>query len=472
MFGFEDFLRGHGARATGGGGRGGPVDNEGLYKSLGVDKKADGRAIKKAYFKLARVHHPDKGGDEEKFKEIQRAYDVLSDESKREIYDRYGEKGLENGGTLPPSSIFDLFNGGGGGGRRPRGPQKPEEIVKTIDLSLSDVYYGPEKTVQYKYTTATKKVVCPTCGGSGVVMQQVRAGPGMIMQTQRPCPDCGGQGVKFINETSVNANKNVRVPKGVKNNEKIRMTLEGHKLPGQERGDVVVVCRVMKHRVFERLGADLAMKKQLTLKEALCGFEFKITHVSGTTLTVKSGKNEIVSPGQLKRIDEWGLPQKGAYDTKGHLYIKFDVLFPIPGKVSSGEIKELMPVLGKLNYPKEEEQKITLGMGVRVKLVNLNSTQFNGKLGTIIREESQRGRWPVELDSGKKVAVPETCIEIVQQKNSEKANGMELEPEDEEETVTMTEVEGEPKFTPAAARGGSYEEDEEDEGRGMECRHM
>uniref|UniRef100_A0A7S3ZIC0 J domain-containing protein n=2 Tax=Lotharella globosa TaxID=91324 RepID=A0A7S3ZIC0_9EUKA len=470
MFGFEDFLRGQGGMGRGGGSRK-PVDNEGLYKTLGVDKKADARAIKKAYFKLARVHHPDKGGDEEKFKEIQKAYDVLSDESKRELYDRYGEEGLQNGGSPAPTDIFDLFRGGGR--QRRQEPRKPEEIVKTVDLTLTDVYYGPEKPIQYKYTSATKRIVCSTCGGQGAVMQQVRAGPGMIMQTQRPCPKCSGQGISFENQKSVNATKNVRIPKGAKNNEKIKLSLEGHQLPGMERGDVVIVCRVMKHRVFERLGADLAMKKQLTLKEALCGFEFKIQHVSGTTLTVRSGKKEIVSPGQLKRIDDWGLPQKGSYDNKGHLYIKFEVLFPVPGSIGAPEVKKLAPVLESLSYPKEEEQKITLGMGVRVQLVNLNSTQFNGKMGTIIREEAQRGRWPVELDAGKKVAVPESCLKIVESKSekSKKPNSMETEDYEEEETVMMTAVEGEPKFTPAAV-SGTYDEDEEEEGRGMECRHM
>jgi len=442
---------------------------------LGVDKKADKRAIKKAYFKLARVHHPDKGGDEEKFKEIQKAYDVLSDDSKRELYDRYGEKGLENGGSPAPTSIFDLF--GGGGGRRQRGPQKPEEIVKTVDLTLSDVFYGPEKPVQYSYSSATKKIVCSTCGGQGAVMAQVRAGPGMIMQTQRTCPACQGNGISFEDQRTIKVTKNCRIPKGVKNNEKVKFQGEGHELPGMERGDVVVICRVMKHRVFERLGADLAMKKQLTLKEALCGFEFKVQHVSGTMLNIKSGKNEIISPGQLKKVEEWGLPQKGSYDTKGNLYIKFDVLFPVPGSVTEDYVKKLEPVLN-LQYPKETQEKITLGMGVRVRLVNLNSVQFNGKMGTVIKEESMRGRWPVELDAGKRVAVPENCLEIVETaepetKTTKKPSDDSME-EDyiEDETVTLETVDGEPKFTPAAAHGSSYDEDEEEEGRGMECRHM
>lgn len=456
-----------------------PVDTEKFYKTLGVEKTADTRSIKKAYLKLARIHHPDKKtGNEEKFKEIQTAYDVLSDESKREIYDKYGEKGLESGGSPAPSSVFDLF--GGGGRRRKRGPEKPQEIVQTIDLTLADVWYGPAKQIHYKYLSATKKVVCEKCDGQGAVMAQVRAGPGMIMQTQRTCPACEGKGVSWEGEKQVKCNKKLNIPKGVKNGNKIKLAGEGHNLPGMERGDVTFLCRVAKHRNFVRQGADLAMKKQLTLKEALCGFSFKITHPSGTVLNVKSGENEIVSPGQLKRIDQWGLPQKGSYDTLGNLYIKFEVLFPVTGSVTSDDIKGLKPKLEKLQYPAEKAVKVTLGMGVRVKLVNLNSKQFIGKLGTVIAESAQRGRWPIELDAGKKVAVPENCLEIVETtetKSKPKANGMDVEDDDEypeEEDVVLTAVKGNPKRTPAAAAGrGEYDEDEEEEGQGgMECQHM
>merc|ERR1719473_2629213 len=96
----------------GGGGRGGPrepVDNTSYYKELGVDKGASGAEIKKAYRKLAVKHHPDKGGDPEKFKEITRAYEVLSDSEKRSKYDRFGEEGLEDGGSGDPSDIFEAF---------------------------------------------------------------------------------------------------------------------------------------------------------------------------------------------------------------------------------------------------------------------------------------------------------------------------------------------------------------------------
>mmetsp|Transcript_2213 Transcript_2213/g.3193 ORF Transcript_2213/g.3193 Transcript_2213/m.3193 type:complete len:470 (-) Transcript_2213:197-1606(-) len=466
---FEDFF---GGMPRGGmGGMGGakssePVDTMKFYNILGVEKKADARTIKKAYFKLARIHHPDKGGDEEKFKEIQKAYDCLKDESKREIYDRYGEKGLESGGSPAPTSVFDLF---GGGARRPRGPQKPEEIVQTVDLTLSDVFYGPEKYVMYKYLSASKKETCSTCGGRGFIMRNVRAGPGMIMQSRQTCPDCDGAGFIFPDKELKKANKTIRIPKGVKNGDKIKMMGEGHSLPNMDRGDFTVVSRVMKHRVFERLGADLAMKKQLTLKEALCGFEFKVPHVSGTTLTVKSAKGEIIRPDQLKRIDNWGLPQKGAYEVTGHLYIKFEVLFPVPKSVKPDDVKTMNKVLSKLTYPEEKVQKLTLGMGVRVTLVNLNTAQFNGKKGRCIKDEPVRGRWPIELDGGKRVAVPENCLKIIQSESATKKS-KEMELEVDEENVTLTTVKGEPKTTPAAAKG-SYDEDEEED-RGVECRHM
>jgi len=454
-----------------------PVDTEKYYKVLGVEKDATKSEIKKAYFKLARVYHPDKAtGDEEKFKEISRAYEVLHDESKREIYDRLGEKGLEQGA-------------GRRGGRRPREP-RPADIELSVDLTLQDVCRGSKREVSYEIRSATQRTVCSQCRGQGTTVRMVQMGPGMMMQAQQTCPACRGRGVSYADEKEVQVKKTAAIPKGVKSGDKVKLSGDGHSLPGMEAGDVIIHCRVAKDAFFERLGADLAIKKQITLKEALCGFKFEVNHPSGTKLVIKSGEGEIIKPGTLKRIDGWGLPQKGAYDTMGNMYVKFEVLFPVEEDFGEEERKSVLAILDGMKFPQEEEIKLTLGMGVHVKLVNLGNAQFNGKTGRIISEEAPQGRWHVELTGGKKVAVPEACLKIMHRKNKQKAakaaraaekRAAELDMEDgekpeekepEEEVVTMTKVDGKPKRTPAAAAGANqYDEDEDEEG-GVQCQHM
>lgn len=448
----------------------GPVDTEKMYNTLGVEKDASKRDIKKAYFNLAKVHHPDRGGDEEKFKDIQKAYEILGNEEKREIYDRLGEKGLERAQARPS--------------RGRRSAPRPEDIVQTLDLTLHDVCRGPTRQVQFKIRKATKRIVCSQCDGQGSTLRMVRMGPGMVMQTQQPCPRCRGRGISYGDEKEVTVNKKLVIPKGIKNGDKIKLGCEGHSLPGMEAGDVVFNVRVAKNVQFIRQGADLALKKQLTLHEALCGFKFTIKHPSGTSLVVKSSANEIVSPGQLKKVESWGLPQKGSYDHRGHLYIKFEILFPLEKNFKPADRKEISEILSKLEFPAEEEAKLTLGIGVLVKLVNLGNGQFNGKTGKILAEESNRGRWPVELtQSGKKVAVPENCLKILHRKNKQKAakaeraaekKMAELEESDqEEEDVSLQTVQGTPSRTPAEATGAGYEDDDEEEGQGgVECQHM
>merc|ERR1719463_529505 len=179
-----------------GGGRGGgkPADTTKFYKLLEGEKNASESEIKKAYRKLAVKHHPDKGGDPEKFKEITRAYEVLSDSDKRSKYDRFGEEGLEDGGGGgDPTDIFDAFFGGGGrrgGGKKQR--QKTKDVVQPLKVTLEQLYGGATKKM-----AITRQVIdkakgvqnCSECDGRGVKVQVVRMGP-MIQQMQSTCSDC------------------------------------------------------------------------------------------------------------------------------------------------------------------------------------------------------------------------------------------------------------------------------------------
>merc|ERR1711988_1149747 len=236
----------------GGGGRGqrGPVDNEGFYKLLGVDKNADENAIKKAYKKLALKHHPDKGGDPEKFKEISMAAEVLTDPEKKQIYDKYGKEGLEEGG---------------GGRRGPRGPQKGDDITHSLKVSLDDLYNG--KTVKLainrdkmcsdcngKGGKDGAEKTCPDCNGRGAKVQLRQIGPGMVQQIQSACTLCKGTG-KTISEKDkcktckgkkVNKDRKileVNVEKGMKNGQKVKFSGEADEAPDTIPGDVVFVVQ-------------------------------------------------------------------------------------------------------------------------------------------------------------------------------------------------------------------------------------
>ena len=165
-FPFGDFEE-MGGMPGGMGGRRGPpkeVDNTKFYKLLGVEKDADYNAIKKAYFKLARTHHPDRGGDKEKFQEIQSAYEVLSDREKREIYDQHGEEGLKEGGGGGGMDdlLSQMFGGGMGGRQQQRGPKKGKPVMHPLKCTLEEIYNGKSTKI-----AVNRERICTTCNGVG-----------------------------------------------------------------------------------------------------------------------------------------------------------------------------------------------------------------------------------------------------------------------------------------------------------------
>lgn len=352
---FEHFANMHGG--GGGGGRGGrasgPVDNEGFYKLLGVEKDADENTIKKAYRKLALKHHPDKGGDVEKFKEISYAAEVLSDPEKKQIYDRYGKEGLEEGGGGGGGgSAEDMFSQffGGGGRRGPRGPQKGEDITHPLKVSLEDLYNG--KTVKLainrdkmcsdcngKGGKDGAEKVCAECKGRGATVQLRQIGPGMVQQIQSACSSCKGAG-KTMNEKDkcktcrgkkVNKDRKILeviVEKGMKNSQKIKFSGEADEAPDTIPGDVVFVLQEKEHDRFKRKGADLVLTMNLSLSEALCGFTRTITHMDGRVLRVDSKPGSVVKPDAVKMIQGEGMPYHGSPFSKGRLFVHFRVDFP------------------------------------------------------------------------------------------------------------------------------------------------
>jgi len=357
-----------------------------LYDILGVTPGADGDAIKKAYLKMARTYHPDKNPEgAEKFKEIQVAYEILSDSEKKEIYDKYGEEGLKEGmgGPGGHDDLFSFFGfpfarggPGGPGGPRQGGPprkRKGKDVMTAYAVSLEDLYLGKETKFQID-----KTVICPPCkgkgsakpnsvtkcqgcDGSGITVTMRSLGFGMVQQLQERCRQCGGEGevIKAKDRCKkCNGNKvideaktlNVFVDKGMQHGQKIVFKEEGDQQPDIIPGDVILVLQQKEHPVFKREGDDLVIEKKIQLVEALCGFQFTITQLDGRHLVIKSREKEIIRPGDIKSVDGEGMPQYKNPLTKGNLLIRFDIEFPADGSITSAAAKALVQALPK---PKE-----------------------------------------------------------------------------------------------------------------------
>ena len=269
-----------------------------LYGLLGVDKNADNSVLKKAYRKLAIKHHPDKGGDEQKFKDISEAYDVLSDPNKRKTYDLGGYEALDGSGGGNPFSAFesmfgggmpgmpDIFSGGMGNpfdgmmgmGANSRRQQNPVKI-HDVEVTLDDLYIGSKKTISVKTNHKcidcsgngylnNGKQLCDECHGTKYVTQTVRMGP-MIQQSRRPCDMCKQKGYTIIsgyecqkcNQSGVVPHikkYNLNIKKGNVDGKDIELKGKGDYIPELDvQGDLIIRLKEVNHERFQRKNNDL-----------------------------------------------------------------------------------------------------------------------------------------------------------------------------------------------------------------------
>lgn len=368
MFGgfpFQEFFGGHGMP----GGRDSPeeVDNTSFYELLGVDKNTSCADVKKRYRVIAKSHHPDKGGDSKKFAEMTHAAEILSDPEKRKVYDKYGEKGINQGRSAhehEPQDLFDMLSGRGGGGPRRGGERKSADTVHKISVSLSDLYHGCTKKlainrnrncVDCKGAGGSKVNVCSECKGRGHVTKLVQIGPGMYSQSSGPCDECRGAGKsidpkfkckKCKGNRTVSEKKviEVAIDKGCPNKHKYSFYGESDEEPEMKPGDFIVVIEEAEHPVFKRKKADLVMNYTISLKEALTGYKLLIGHLDGPKV-IEGPAGDIIKPGDIRTIEELGMPLMRTPYKFGNLFIYFEVEFPAPQSLAPQQIEGILDAL-------------------------------------------------------------------------------------------------------------------------------
>ena len=338
------------------------------YSILGVAKNASADEIKTAFRKKAHEHHPDKGGDEEKFKEYNEAYQVLGNKEKRQQYDQFGSSfqngqagggygqggmggfdfsGFQNGGV----DMDDLFGGFGdifgfGGGRSSsRESQAGQSLEFFLDLDFKDAIFGCEKEVSYErlvscstcsgsgHKPGTKVETCSQCGGKGRVIGVQRTILGNI-QTQVPCPKCHGEG-KIVSEycsdcsgKGVKREKDsfkVKVPAGINDGESLRIRGRGDAgVKGAPSGDLFLRMRVRKNSEFERVGFDIKNDQAISVTQAILGDKIEIKTVHGLmTLKIPEGTQS----GTDFRLKDKGVPKLNGKGVGDH-FVKINVIIP------------------------------------------------------------------------------------------------------------------------------------------------
>lgn len=296
------------------------------YETLGVSKNASFDEIKKAYRKLSLKHHPDKtGGEDSKFKEINEAYSILSDQSQREMYDMKlsgggmpNFQGMPQGMPFNPNDIMNMFFGMNGGVPQGMPPffqggnvhifrngvpfnvlQKPIPIVKSLEITLDEAYLGCKKPIEIERWIQEENI-------------------------------------KRIEKETMY----VTIPKGIDENEIIALQDVGNVLSDANKGDIKICIKILNNTPLVREGLNLVYNKTITFKESLCGFAFDLPYLDNKFFKINNNNGVIIQNGYRKVIPGLGMTRD---EHKGNLIIHFSVVYP--EKLSNEQIKKLMEIL-------------------------------------------------------------------------------------------------------------------------------
>ena len=355
------------------------VDNTRLYSILGVEKTADDKEIRKAYLKKSmrgEYKHPDKGGDEEKFKELSTAYETLKDKNKRQSYDRFGEKALDPkfsgmnempdfGGFGGMENVFG-FGSGFGNKRSFRKAAKGKSTSFKISLSLEELCKNTTKKLKVTrrviYNKTNDHILenselenswksCYECNGSGKAKKIVQLGPNMIQQILTDCSSCKN-GYVLKQEFGIKDHKEIItlfVDKGSKHGDKIKFHNKGNMQIGSMPGDLIIEILQKPNSKFERKENDLLFKKNITIQEAICGFHFYVEHPNSRIIKITNTPNNIITPVKnIFCVDNAGMPIKGDSYQNGKLFILYSIKFPKKNELNSNNYMMITKTLSNI----------------------------------------------------------------------------------------------------------------------------
>ena len=349
------------------------MNNTEFYDRLGVSKDASQAEIKKAYRKMSKKYHPDinkEPGAEEKYKEIQEAYETLGDEQKRAAYDQYGPAGANGGfgggaggfggfdgaGFGGFEDIFSSFFGGGGGMRNPNAPRQGDDLQYRVNLTFEEAVFGVEKEVVYNRESTcstchgsgakpgTSPVTCSRCHGSGVINVDTQTPLGM-MRRQVTCDVCHGKG-KEIKEPCHTCHGtghekkthkvSVKIPAGVETGQQIRLQGQGEAgFNGGPYGDLFVIINVLPSNKFERNGSTIYYTMNISFVQAALGDTVEVPTVHGDVeMTIPAG----TQTGKTFRLRGKGAPKlRGGGQGDQHVTVNIVT----PTKLNDAQVKAL-----------------------------------------------------------------------------------------------------------------------------------
>lgn len=363
------------------------------YDVLGISRDAGEQDIKKAYRKLAMKYHPDRNPDnkdaEEKFKEVNEAYEILSSPEKKRRYDQFGHAGVDgnNAGGFGGfggfsgfggfdgmfGDIFDMFGGGFTSARGSRGPQKGADLQYEITITFEEAAFGTDKEIEfYRNDTCnicdgtgakpgTSTSVCSKCNGTGEMQTVTRTPLGQMIRTSI-CDRCGGEGTIIETPCSKCGGKGrikkqrklkVKIPAGVNTGSIISMRGEGESgIKGGPRGDLYVTINVLPHKIFKRDGYDVICEMPITFVQAALGDELEVPTLEGK---VKYKMPEGTQSGTVFRLRSKGIVNPRGYG-KGDQYVR--VIIEVPKKLSEDQ-KDILRKFAAESGEEIYEQKKT-----------------------------------------------------------------------------------------------------------------
>lgn len=338
-------------------------DKRDYYEVLGVERDADARTIKRAFLKKAREVHPDVSDDpdaEMKFKEVNEAYSVLSDEQKRANYDRFGTAdGMGGSGYVDFSDIFggmgmddifsSFFGGGAAGGHAGRQQRRQgRDMAISLSVTLEEAAQGCTKTISYDrlapcedchgtgLAEGAKEEPCKRCHGTGYVTQVQRSIFGQV-QSSAPCPDCHGEGTVIDHpcdmcdgqgRTPTHEKLDIKVPAGISSGRQLRVSGYGEAgYRGAPSGDLIVSVEVERHDRFERHGDDLYLDLSVSMVQAALGCTVEVDGImpdERVSVHVPAGSQ----PGSLVTVEGRGMPRIGGGGARGRLVARVKVVVP------------------------------------------------------------------------------------------------------------------------------------------------